>query len=63
MAVFRAHPVEIRKALEAAQAFAQAGIDFVAIPIISEEQKRMLLTAMADALIELEDKAKEPDNA
>lgn len=36
----RASPVEMRQALEAAQAYKAAGILFVAIPVFSEEEKR-----------------------
>jgi 2-keto-3-deoxy-6-phosphogluconate aldolase len=63
MAVVRAHPVEIRKALEAAQAFTRAGIDFVAVPVTSEEQKQVLAKLAMQELEVLLQQSEEPNHA
>lgn len=49
----RASPVELRKAINMAQAFVQGGIDFVAIPVLNDEDKARLvadLTRRLDAI-------------
>ena len=49
----RASPVELRKAISMAQAFVQGGIDFVAIPVLNDEDKATLvadLTRRLDAI-------------
>ena len=38
----RANPVELRKALELAHAFVLAGIDFVPVPVLTQDDKNEL---------------------
>lgn len=46
----RASPVELRKALEAANIFVKAGILFVPIPIVAEDDKKILGQLLAEQL-------------
>lgn len=51
----RANSVELRKALECVQLLKNAGIDFVPIPVINEEEKKRLQLEFIDKLGKLED--------
>lgn len=50
----RCSPVEMRKNLEMVQAFKEAGVDFVAVPVFSEAQKDELLLLVTGRLDSLE---------
>lgn len=42
-------PVEMRKALDMVKALSDAGIEFVAVPVLNEQHKKQLVTdAMAN---------------
>lgn len=55
----RASPVDLRAALEIANALMKAGIDFVPIPVLSDEDKAILAR---DVQIRLEQIEKETSN-
>ena len=46
----RATPVQLRKALEAAKALAEHGINFVCIPVVDEADGANLVNQAADRL-------------
>lgn len=46
----RASPVDLRKALEAAHAYAKAGILFVPMPVFTEEEQRTRVQEASDRL-------------
>ena len=50
----RAHPTTLRKSLLMAQAFAKGGIDFVPMPVLSEEDKAKLVEEIQRRLDEIE---------
>lgn len=49
----RAHPVEIRKSLEAAQALAKEGILFIPMPVVSVDDQVQLAHQMIERLGQL----------
>lgn len=55
----RASPVDLRAALEIANALMKAGIDFVPIPVLSDEDKAILAR---DVQMRLEQIEKETSN-
>ena len=55
----RANPVDLRKAIEIANALMKAGIDFVTVQVISDEDKAILVR---DVQIRLEQIEKEASN-
>ena len=55
----RAHPTDLRKALEIANALMKAGIDFVPVPVLSDEDKAILVR---DVQMRLEQIEKETNN-
>jgi len=48
-------PVDMRKALEVVEMLKQAGIEFVAIPVLNQEQKKSALALMLNRLDAIED--------
>ena len=56
----RASPVDLRLALEMAHSLAKAGVDFVTIPVLSNEDKAILVR---DAYMRLDQIEKERSNA
>ena len=56
----RASPVDLRLALEMAHGLAKAGVDFVTIPVLSNEDKAILVR---DAYMRLDQIEKEGINA
>mgnify|MGYP003443542565 FL=1 len=56
----RASPVDLRIALEMAHSLAKAGVDFVTIPVLSNEDKAILVR---DAYMRLDQIEKERSNA
>ena len=56
----RASPVDLRHALEMAHGLAKAGVDFVTIPVLSNEDKAILVR---DAYMRLDQTEKERSNA
>lgn len=56
----RASPVDLRRALEMAHGLAKAGVDFVTIPVLSDEDKAILVR---DAYMRLDQIEKERSNA
>jgi hypothetical protein len=50
----RAHPATLRKSLLMAQAFAKGGIDFVPMPVLSEEDKAKWVAEVQRRLDEIE---------
>ncbi len=54
MALERCSPIEMRKALTMADAFKQAGVDFVPVPVFSQDQKDELLLLMSARVNDLE---------
>lgn len=57
MSAKKASPVEIRKSLEAASLLARAGIRFVPVPAIDENDHEQLLQKMLDRLEKIEQTA------
>lgn len=55
----RASPKDLRTALELVHQLKMSGIDFVPVPVTSQEQKKELLIMFEKALQELEKKANE----
>lgn len=55
----RASPKDLRKSLELVNQLKMSGIDFVPVPVTSQEQKKELLIMFEKALQELEKKANE----
>ena len=53
----RANPVELRKALELAHAFVLAGIDFVPIPVVDQDDKNELAMDLQRRLEQIEKEA------
>jgi len=51
----RCSPVEMRKNLELVQTLKFSGIDFVAVPVLSESQKDELLALVSKRLTKLEE--------
>jgi len=51
----RCSPVEMRKNLELVQVLKFSGIDFVAVPVLSESQKNELFLLVSKRLTELEE--------
>lgn len=47
--------VDIRKALEVAKAYADAGIDFVPVPVVYQENKPVLVRMAMQALNSIEE--------
>jgi len=52
-------PVDMRKALEAVEMLKQAGIEFVAIPVLNQEQKDSALALMLNRLDAIEELVKD----
>ncbi len=50
----RCSPVEMRKNLVAVDGFKKAGIDFIPMPVLNEEDKKVLLVMMSDRLDKIE---------
>ena len=50
----RAHPTDLRKALEIANALMKAGIDFVPIPVIDQDDKNELAMDLQRRLEQIE---------
>ena len=48
-------PVEMRKNLLIVDRLREAGIDFVAVPVINEDQKKQLLNQVHQNLLSLEE--------
>jgi len=53
----RASPVQLRKALEMANHFVKAGINFVPVPVANEEEQRALLARAITKLNAMEQDA------
>jgi len=49
----RARPVELRKALEVANAYAKAGIDFIPMPVLDGKHKNDLIQQADNTLEDL----------
>ncbi len=58
----RATPVQMRKALEAVDQLRKAGVLFVPIPVINEDDRYALVDQMLARLQELEDLAHNEQN-
>ncbi|WP_394060599.1 DUF1382 family protein [Alcaligenes sp. WGS1538] len=60
----RASPIDLRRAMEVAQELTRAGIEFVCMPVLSDQDKAVLLAQQAGRLgkmlQEAIDKEKEP---
>ena len=56
----RASPVDLRAALEMAHGLAKAGVDFVTIPVLSNEDKAILVRDVQTRITQIE---KERSNA
>ena len=54
VSVNRANPVELRKAIELAHAFVTAGIDFVPVPILTQDDKNELAMDVQTRLKQIE---------
>lgn len=59
VSVNRANPVELRKALELAHAFVLAGIDFVPVPVLTQDDKNELAMDVQARLKQIEKEASE----
>lgn len=53
----RANPVELRKAIELAHAFVLAGIDFVPVPVLTQDDKNELAMDVQARLKQIEKEA------
>ena len=53
----RANPLELRKALELAHAFVTAGIDFVPVPVLTQDDKNELAMDVQTRLKQIEKEA------
>jgi hypothetical protein len=54
MAIYRASPVELRKALEVANLFTKIGLGFVPVPVASSEEYDRLTQEVLRKLAEFE---------
>ncbi len=52
--VERASPVQLRKALELANLFVKMGVNFVPVPVASDEEQQELAAQALDKLAEME---------
>jgi hypothetical protein len=50
----RASPVQIRKALELANLFVKMGVNFVPVPVASDDEQQKLVAQALDKLAEME---------
>jgi hypothetical protein len=50
----RASPFQLRKALELANLFVKMGVNFVPVPVASDEEQHQLVTQALDKLAEME---------
>lgn len=50
----RASPVETRRSLELANAYAKAGIPFVPVPVLSDQQQAEAVALVAERIEQLE---------
>jgi hypothetical protein len=57
----RASPVQLRKALELANLFVKMGVNFVPVPVASDEEQHELVSQALDKLAELEKAADEAE--
>lgn len=55
----RASPVVLRKALELAHLYVKMGINFVAVPVTTEEEQAELAARSMDKLAEMEKESEE----
>ena len=55
----RANPLELRKAIELAHAFVLAGIDFVPVPVLTQDDKNELAMDVQTRLKQIEKETSE----
>ena len=59
----RASPAQLRKALELANLFAKSGVNFVPVPVVSEDEQRALVEKALGKLAEIEVAAAQAEQA
>jgi hypothetical protein len=58
----RASPAKLRKALELANLFVKMGVNFVPVPVASDEEQQELVAQALDKLAEMEKVAEAPES-